>query len=377
MSVYNLFSCALRKEGEFIMLKKKIITNLIIANLILIFLYLLGRFEFIYDVIQVLFWVIISPIIFGVFLFYILKPLNRIFTKMGMKSSIAATITILIAATILGFVGRYFGKYLTEQVYYLKELIANEIEQQNIIAMGEEYLKDSSVRGFIENISRGLMGYIKFLYSNLREIFNKGMMIFSNILLVILVTFFLLKDGNEFKPLVLKYAPIKYKELVGEILDDGNAVLSTYIIGQATVALSLATMIFIGYKIIGMPSALLFSFTTFILAFIPFVGFLISMVIPYIIATTIGISMLIKITILFIVAQTLKGRVVVPFIMGRIMKIHPITDIFLVVGAATLGGPIAAFCIVPVYSLIKLILKKLHEKKLLSFPWDVDKRNKV
>ncbi|HEY5525491.1 MAG TPA: hypothetical protein VIK26_09190, partial [Clostridium sp.] len=59
------------------------------------------------------------------------------------------------------------------------------------------------------------------------------------------------------------------------------------------------------------------------------------------------------------------------------MKIHPITDIFLVVGAATLGGPIAAFCIVPVYSLIKVILKKLREKKLLSFPWDVDKINKV
>lgn len=359
------------------MLKNKIITNLIIANLILVFLYLLGKFQLIYDFTEVLLWVIISPIIFGVFLFYILKPLNRLLIKTGMKSSIAATITILIAATILGFVVRYFGKYLTEQVYYLKELITNEIGEQNIITRADEYLKDSNARGFIENISKELMGYINFLFSNVKEIFSKGMMIFSNILLVILVTFFLLKDGHEFKPLVLKYVPKKYKELADEILDAGDSVLSTYIIGQATVALSLATMIFIGYKIIGMPSAILFSFTTFILAFIPFVGFLISMIIPYIIAATVGTSMLIKLTILFIVAQTLKGRVVVPLIMGRIMKIHPITDIFLVVGAATLGGPIAAFCIVPVYSLIKVILKKLSEKKLLSFPWDIDKRNKV
>ena len=359
------------------MIKKKIITNLLIANLILIFLYLLGKFQIIYDFTEVFLWVIVSPIIFGVFLFYILRPLNRFFTKNGIKPSVAATITILITIIILSFVIRYFGRYLSEQIYYLKELITKGLEEGNIINKGKEYLNDSSITGFIENILRQLMGYINFLFSNLKEIFNKGMMLFSNILLVVLVAFFLLKDGEGFKPLVLKYVPKKYKELADEILDGGDTVLSTYIIGQATVALSLATMIFIGYIIIGMPSALLFSFTTFILAFIPFVGFLISMIIPYIIAVTLGSSMLIKLTILFLIAQTLKGRVVVPLIMGKIMKIHPITDIFLVVGAATLGGPIAAFCIVPVYSLIKVILKKLREKKLLSFPWDVDKINKV
>jgi len=359
------------------MIKRKIMTNLIIANLILIFLYLLGKFQLIYDFIEVLLWVIISPIIFGVFLFYILKPLNRLFTKRGMKTSIAATITILIAATILGFAFRYFGKYLTEQAYNLKRLITNEIGEQGIISRADEHLKDSSLKVFIENISKEFMGYINFLFANVKEIFNKGMIIFSNILLVILVTFFLLKDGNEFKPLVLKYVPKKYKELTDEILDAGDTVLSTYIIGQATVALSLATMIYIGYKIISMPNGMLFAFTTFILSFIPFVGFLISMIIPYIIAATVGTSMLIKLTILFLIAQTLKGRVVVPIIMGRIMKIHPITDIFLVVGAATLGGPIAAFSIVPIYSLIRVIIKKLREKKLLSFPWDIDKTNKV
>ncbi|PRR79662.1 AI-2E family transporter [Clostridium vincentii] len=359
------------------MRKKKIITNLLIGNLTLVFLYLLGKFQIIYDFTEVFLWVIVSPIIFGVFLFYILRPLNRLFTKKGIKNSIASTITIMIALIIFGFIIMHFGRYLSEQIYYLKELITKNVEEENIVNIGKEYLKNNSITGFIENISKQFMGYISLFFSNLREMFNKGMMVFSNILLVILVTFFLLKDGGEFKQLVLKYSPEKYTEVTGEILDGGDTVLSTYIIGQATVALSLAIMIFIGYKLIGMPSALLFSFTTFILAFIPFIGFLISMIIPFIIATTLGSSMLIKLAILFLVAQTLKGRVVVPLIMGKIMKIHPITDIFLVVGAAALGGPIAAFCIVPVYSLIKVILKKLREKKILSFPWDVDKTNKV
>lgn len=358
------------------MQKKKIITNLLIANLILIFLYLVGKFQVIYDFIQVFLWVIITPIIFGVFLFYIVRPLNRIFTKKGIKKSIAATITILIIIVILSFAIKYLGKYLVEQINSLKELITKDVEE-NFITIEDQYLKGSHMKSFIESISSKIIEYFNFLVSNLKGIFVKGMMIFSNILLVALVTFFLLKDGEAFKPRVLKYIPKKHKELANEILESGDIVLSTYIIGQATVALSLAVMIFIGYKVIGMPSALFFAFTTFILAFIPFIGFLISMIIPYIIAATLGISMLLRLTILLIIAQTLKGRVVVPLIMGQIMKIHPITYIFLVVGAATLGGPIAAFCIVPIYALIKVILKKLREKKLLSFPWDVDKINKV
>ena len=86
--------------------------------------------------------------------------------------------------------------------------------------------------------------------------------------------------------------------------------------------------------------------------------------------------MLIKLTLLFIIAQTLKGRVVVPFIMGKTMNIHPITDIFLVVGGAAIGGPLVAFCIVPIYSLLKLIIKTFIESKDVKIPF-IDKIKKV
>ena len=87
--------------------------------------------------------------------------------------------------------------------------------------------------------------------------------------------------------------------------------------------------------------------------------------------------MILKLSILVLIAQTLKGRVVVPFIMGKAMKIHPITDIFLVVGAAAIGGPLLAFCIVPIYSILKFTFQKLKENNMLSFLSKVDNSNKV
>lgn len=355
-------------------MKKSIITDLIIANLIIIFLYFLGKFKIVFEFFNVLVWVIVAPVFFGVFLFYIIRPMNEYLIKRGLKKNLSASITLIVGLVLLGIIGKLFGDHLIQQIYQLKKLVLNEAERNNLLERLEELTQDTRFNSFIENISKEIIIYFKLLISNSKGLFDKGMMLFSDILLVVLVVFCLLKDGDKFKPTILKYVPLKYKDTASQILSEGDTVLFTYIRGQAIVALSLATMVFIGYKLIGIPSALLLAFTTFILAFIPFVGFFISMMIPYIIAIVMGIRMVIKLSILFIVAQTLKGRVVVPLIMGKAMKIHPITDIFLVVAAATLGGPIAAFCIVPIYSLIKLTLKKLQENNIITYPWIIDKK---
>lgn len=354
-------------KGSLSMNKKKIIYDLIIANLILICLLMLGKFKVVHDFTEVLVVVILTPIAFGVFLFYILKPLNNNFLNKGMKKSRAATLTLIIAVFILSAIGRYFGNYLMKQVTLLKSIVLSVVEEDYIIDTAKEYIESDSIKIILQNIFTQLLEYVHLLLSNAKEIFDKGMMLFSNILLVVLITFFLLRDGDKFRPFVIKYCPGKYKEVLGNVLSKGDDVLATYIRGQAIVALSLSTMVFVGYLVIKMPSALLLAFITFILAFIPFVGFFISMIVPYIIAVAMGLNMVIKLSVLFVVAQTLKGRVVVPFIMGRAMKIHPITDIFLVVGAAAIGGPLAAFCVVPIYSLLKLTYGELKKEGIVKF----------
>ena len=355
------------------MSQKKIIYYLIIANLVLIFFYLLGKFSIINEFIKVIIGVILIPVIFGVFLFYIFRPLNNLFLKKNMKKSRAAMLTLTIVFFVLGGIGKFLSEYFFIQILNLKDFFFNIAENEEIKNIVEVYIKNETIKGIAQSLCNELVGYINLLLANIKNIFDMGLMIFSGVLLVILIVFFLLRDGDQFKIVVLKYCQDKYKDLVSKILKEGDEVLSTYVIGQATVALALSTMVFIGYKIIKMPSALILASTTFLLAFIPFVGFFISMIIPYIIAIVLGI----KLSVLLVIAQTLKGRVVVPFIMGKAMKIHPITDIFLVVGGASIGGPLLAFCIVPIYSLVKVVIKNIKIKGDYVNDTNIDKKKKV
>lgn len=351
--------------------KKNVITYLIIFNLLAILVILLGKISVLRNFINVIFAVVIIPIIFGVFLFYILKPLNNIFLKKKMKGGSAASLTLLIFFFIAAGIMKYFGDYFIEQFINLKMIFFRIVEEkENLYGVGEFFKGDIFELNYYEKFLGDIQKYAVLLVSGLRGLFDKGMQLFSDILLVILIVFYLLKDEEKIKKNIVNIFPGKYKYKLYDIVEESDEVLSSYILGQAKVALSLALMVFVGYKIIGMASPLLLSSVTFVLAFIPFVGFFISMIIPYIIAIALGWNMIIKLSILVIIAQTLKGRIIVPLIMGKTMNIHPITDIFLVVGAASLVGPIGAFVVVPIYSLGKVIFKYFNkevEEKLKEF----------
>ena len=351
------------------MIKKNVVIYLLIANLLVILIILIGKLGIVLSFIDIIFSVVVIPIIFATFLFYILKPLNDLFIKKKMKNGRAAMLTMFIFFFILAGVIKYFGDYFIEQFFILKSMLLRIIQERGIVERINKLLNGESASiDYYGRLIGSLEKYIGVLILGGRKIFNKGMQLFSDVLLVILILFYLLKDGELVKSFILKYTPEKYKNTMDKTLDESNKVLSSYILGQGTVALSLATMVYVGYRIIGMTSPMFLATVTFILAFIPFIGFLISMIVPFVLAISMGTPMIIKLSILFIVAQTLKGRVVVPFIMGKAMKIHPITDIFLVVGAASLMGPIGAFVVVPIYALIKIFYRNFKPYILILIP---------
>lgn len=344
------------------MIKKRIITYLIIFNLLVILIILLGKIVILRELINVLASVVMIPIVFGVFLFYILKPLNRIFLKKKLNRGRAAGLTLIIFLFIASGIIAYFSDYFINQMNNLKSLFLSIMEQNGMGGNIEDLIaKNMSNAEYYNRILSDIHKYSSTVLTTVRQTLNTGMKLFSNLLLVLLIAFYLLKDEKEIRENIVKIFPKKYQDRISDIVHESDDNLSLYIMGQLKVATALALMVFVGYKIIGMTSPLLLSSLTFILAFIPFIGFFISMIFPFIIAISIGWNMIVKLLVLIVIAQALKGRIVVPLIMGRTMKIHPIMNIFLVVASAALFGPIGAFIAVPLYSILRIIFKYFNK----------------
>ncbi|MGH4139877.1 AI-2E family transporter [Clostridium sp.] len=344
------------------MSKSNILKDLLIINLVFLSILLFGKMFFIHRLIGILFKSFLTPLIFSVFLFYIIKPFNTIFIKKGLKPRFSALLTLIMGLSIAIGVITFFSNYIViqfdETIEELTNIVKNKESINQIINKINNYLPAIDVYKTFTNIANSYMHNMghKLMFAVKYTIHT-----FSMLFLVLIILFYLLKDGSKFEERIMCAIPEKYKKFVLKTFSESDTVLGAYVTGQAKVALCLSIMIFIGYKIIGIPNAIFFASITFILAFIPFIGFFISMVIPAIIALSMGFVMMGKLAIVFLSVQTLKGRVVVPIIMSKAMKIHPLTDIFLVIGAVAVGGPLAAFVIVPIYATVKVIAFNLYD----------------
>lgn len=344
-----------------IKIKNRAIRILIIINLVLLACILLGKIQILHKLAATLSKGFLIPLFISVLLYYIIRPINNHFIEKGMGRGKASMLSLVICTFILSGILSYFAKYAMEQFRQLTnqliQLLGDGREIDGFVAWLNQYINVDE----IYTLAAGMVkNYIHQIGLSFRRFIGYFMNTFSTVFLILVIVFYMLKDGNVFKEKVLYFIPEKYKALSDTILSDSDVILSHYVTGQAKVALSLAIMIFTGYKIIGMPNAMLLSSITFILAFIPFVGFFISMIIPGVISLGMGLYMSLKLAAVFVIVQTLKGRVVVPAVMAKSMKIHPLTDIFLVIGAIAVGGPFAAFAIVPIYTIVKNALKVLN-----------------
>jgi predicted PurR-regulated permease PerM len=230
----------------------------------------------------------------------------------------ASLLSLCISGFILSGLAYYYSQYSYEQFKGLRRQLAVTIHEnkqvEGIISYINQLINNNQFYNLAADMAKN---YIQKIGHNFMRMAGYFMNTFSIVFLIIVIVFYMLKDGDKFKDRTLRFVPDKYKKMAGELLSESDAILSHYVIGQAKVALSLSIMIFTGYKIIGMPNAMILSTITFILAFIPFVGFFISMIIPVVIALGMGIVMFGKLMVVFIIVQTLKGRVVVPAIMAK------------------------------------------------------------
>ncbi|WP_035795388.1 AI-2E family transporter [Clostridium akagii] len=339
-------------------MKNKAIHYLLIINLVLLALMFLSKMQFLRKLVITVDKTVIIPLFLSILIYYIIRPLNLIFIHKGISYGKSSMLTLLIFIFILSGVGAYFGKYIYEQFYQISSELIEIINDKNKIHETIKWIDNFINLNEMYSLLTGMVkGYMGSLGQITKKVVGYFMNTFSAVLLIIIMVYYLLCDGHKLHDKILVVTKDNNKKkLISKLLNDSDDILNHYVTGQAKVALSLAMLIFIGYKIIGMPDAILLASITFILAFIPFVGFFIAMIIPVVIAVSMGISMLIKLMVVFIVVQTLKGRVVVPIVMSKSMNIHPLTDIILVILAVAVFGPFAAFAVVPVYAILKNIV---------------------
>jgi predicted PurR-regulated permease PerM len=147
-------------------------------------------------------------------------------------------------------------------------------------------------------------------------------------------------------------------------IDDGARRLSRYFLTQLIINTAFGIVVGAGLLIIGLPNPVLWGILSALLRFVPYVGSLISAVLPISLAAAVepGWSMVLWTVGLYVVVEGLTGQVIEPLVYGNSTGLSPFSVVVAAIFWSWLWGPVGLILSTPLT--LCLVVMGRHVKRL-------------
>lgn len=349
-------------------LNNKFVLFLLVLLLIGLNILVLTKISYIFTPVIVLLKTIILPVILSGVLYYLLNPLVDVLERNKVKRVYSIVILFLLIIGIIAIVVTSVVPVIRDQIQGLIQNVPAYTEQvkqqferligsnfvnqfQNTIQIDPSELASKAsekLSGFINNAWTGVGSFLGVITETVLAIAT-----------VPFILFYLLKDGHRLPQWILKMLPPMFRKETDRIMTEMNHQVSSYIRGQIIVSFCIGVLLYIGYLIIGLDYSLTLAVIASFTSVVPYLGPVIAITPALIVAIVTSPIMLLKMVIVWTVVQLIEGKFISPQIMGKSLRVHPITIIFVILTAGNLFGVVGIVLAVPGYAVLKVIVTHL------------------
>jgi predicted PurR-regulated permease PerM len=158
--------------------------------------------------------------------------------------------------------------------------------------------------------------------------------------------------------------PAGWRQRTREVLQTLYQTEQRWFLGQLAAMTFIAVFWAISLSLIGVPFALLLGIFSGLISFIPYLGALISVVLPVILALISDPFSAVWVILAFVIIQQIEGNLLQPIVMSRAVDLHPAVVIFAILVMGTLFGLIGVFLAVPLVAALQVLVRELWVQKM-------------
>lgn len=218
---------------------------------------------------------------------------------------------------------------------------------------------DTQLEQLFQNFAAFSMTALKSSLSILLNIFSK----FLDFIIIIFVTFYLLKDGKEIKAYLANLFPKQDNLRVTILFNKIIAALGSYIRGQLTICLITGVFVFLYFTAFNLPYSPVFAVLSAVGEFIPVVGPTIASAAGTLLAFTVSPGAGVQLLCFYILLTQINHNVIYPYLIGKSLNLHPAAIMIGILLGGELLGPIGMFLAVPCMVIIKLVIEDIAKHK--------------
>ena len=281
----------------------------------------------------------------------------------------------LLLAKIIPIIADQLSQIGVDIKTWISSIITGESQSQSIIiqkitnAMGGILEKLNS-----EKIVQTITNNIDAISNNLSDFASTGAKVVSgtvsaifNLILVLLLSFFLILDKKSLNEFFHSLFPLRYQGYLSRKTEMVQEKIGQWVHGQVLLFFIVGGIAFLFFLIMGIPYALTLAMVFGLAEFVPYLGPFLSFVISAPVAFNDSLFSGIALLIFYVALQFIEGNLIVPLVMKKAVGLPSIVTILaLIVGASfpSVINPVVGMIIaVPVATIVSIFVQDFRERK--------------
>ncbi|HMI62921.1 MAG TPA: AI-2E family transporter [Puia sp.] len=304
---------------------------------------------------------ILIPFSFALFLAILLNPLVDKFQKWKLPKVAAILIALALAIVIIAGIWYFLA---TQMMHFTDQLPALQRKTDQLMSQVQH---DLSSRIPLEKQNQYISEAKAGIKPLLGQLLGSVMGTLTTVFLLPVYTFLII----YYKTLMLNFLFEIFAEEnareVSTVLRQVKGAIQSYMFGLLIEGLIVAALNTLALMILGVPYAILLGILGAILNVLPFIGGVIAISLPVIVATITkdGFNTQIGIIISYIIIQFADNHFLIPYIVSAKVKINALISIVVVLLGGAVWGLAGMFLSIPFIGVLKIIFDRIPEMK----PW--------
>lgn len=316
---------------------------------------------------------VLPPFLWAAVTAYLLYPLvSRLESALRLpRIAVVAGLYAVFVLTIV-VVGLQLGPLVRDQVRelsddlpaFVQDARAELIKDPNITIIGITF-DTREVDAEIDDFVEGMTDRFR---SRAVPLVLQTVEFAIQLLVYFLCTFYFLLNGDQILRQMRSLVPRRHRQVIDRVGKQVNATFGAYIRGQVLLFVIMSVATFIALTVLGVEYAIALAVATGLLELVPLIGPWVAGSIAVTVALSQGhapfgwsqVQLGVVVALTYFALRMIEDHLVIPQLIGRIVRVHPVLVVFAVLAGAHMFGILGLLLAVPITAAGKIVAQALY-----------------
>ena len=310
-----------------------------------------------------MFAVVVLPVVIALLLSALLIPVVEVLHRARLPRGVASLLVVLGAIGLLVLLLTFAGQQIAQGANDLAKQVVSGLEQIRVwLKTGPMHASDSQINAYIKSAQDAVTTSNEQIVSRLTEVGTALSHIVAGFFIILFSTYFFLADGNRIWSWVVRIFPRASRERADSSGRIAWTSLTAFVRATVLVAFTDALGVMLVAAVLQVPFVFAIGVLVFIGAFIPMIGALLSGSVAVLVALVAQGPVVALIMLGGVIAvQQLEAHVLQPFLLGRLVSVHPLGVIVAIAMGVLVAGIAGALVAVPLVASLNAVVLHLAD----------------